>query len=82
MSCLVLYAPLAGRTLPAGEGGCAAGWLPPSAVDVLVEIGNLVRSNRKKLHSSNELCILGQRHAFRVFAAFNKELVEWMDGWW
>ena len=29
-SCLVLYAPLAGRTLPAGEGGCAAGWLPPS----------------------------------------------------
>jgi hypothetical protein len=28
--CLVLYAPLAGRTLPAGEGGCAAGWLPPS----------------------------------------------------
>ena len=30
LSCLVLYAPLAGRTLPAGEGGCAAGWLPPS----------------------------------------------------
>jgi hypothetical protein len=29
LSCLVLYAPLAGRTLPAGEGGCAAGWLPP-----------------------------------------------------
>ena len=30
MSCLVLYTPRAGRTLPAGEGGCAAGSLPPS----------------------------------------------------
>jgi hypothetical protein len=30
LPCLVLYAPLAGRTLPAGEGGCAAGLLPPS----------------------------------------------------
>jgi hypothetical protein len=29
-ACLVSYAPLAGRTLPAGEGGCATGWLPPS----------------------------------------------------
>ena len=29
-SCLVLCAPRAGRTLPAGEGGCAAGSLPPS----------------------------------------------------
>jgi hypothetical protein len=27
---LVLYAPRAGRTPPAGEGGCAAGSLPPS----------------------------------------------------
>jgi hypothetical protein len=27
---LVLYTPRAGRTLPAGEGGCAAGSLPPS----------------------------------------------------
>jgi hypothetical protein len=30
LSCLVLYTPRAGRTLPAGEGGCAAGSLPPS----------------------------------------------------
>jgi hypothetical protein len=45
---------------------------------VFVEIGKLVRSNRKTLHSSSDLCILGQRYAFRVFAAFNKELVEWM----
>jgi hypothetical protein len=30
ISCLVLYTPRAGRTLPAGEGGCAAGSLPPS----------------------------------------------------
>jgi hypothetical protein len=29
-SCLVLYTPRAGRTLPAGEGGCAAGSLRPS----------------------------------------------------
>jgi hypothetical protein len=29
-TCLVLYTPRAGRTLPAGEGGCAAGSLPPS----------------------------------------------------
>jgi hypothetical protein len=28
--CLVLYTPRAGRTLPAGEGGCTAGSLPPS----------------------------------------------------
>jgi hypothetical protein len=27
---LVLYTPRAGRALPAGEGGCAAGSLPPS----------------------------------------------------
>jgi hypothetical protein len=27
--CLVLYTPRAGRTLPAGEGGCAAGSLQP-----------------------------------------------------
>ena len=30
LSCLVLYTPRAGRTLPAGEGGSAAGWLSPS----------------------------------------------------
>jgi hypothetical protein len=30
LSCLVLYTPRAGRTFPAGEGGCAAGSLPPS----------------------------------------------------
>jgi hypothetical protein len=30
LSCLVLYTPRAGRTLPAGEGGYAAGSLPPS----------------------------------------------------
>ena len=30
LSCLVLYTPRDGRTLPAGEGGCAAGSLPPS----------------------------------------------------
>jgi hypothetical protein len=30
LSCLVLCTPRAGRTLPAGEGGCAAVSLPPS----------------------------------------------------
>jgi hypothetical protein len=30
LPCLALYTPRAGRMLPAGEGGCAAGSLPPS----------------------------------------------------
>jgi hypothetical protein len=30
LPCLVLYMPRAGRTLPAGEGGCATGSLAPS----------------------------------------------------
>jgi hypothetical protein len=41
MSCLVLHTPLAGRTLPAGEGGCAAGWLPPAHY---LKLGPAVRS--------------------------------------
>jgi hypothetical protein len=56
LSCLVLCTPRAGRTLPAGEGGCAAGSLPPSHY---LKLGPAVRCRSSPEFSFRFIWVLG-----------------------